>query len=259
MANNNEYISLRGDAYIDAIAAATGKAKGRARWVGNIPVGGFSLNPQSEPYKHFETSSGKDRTDLIINRKQVAMVTVQLENINKENLILSLFGKGYDKAGATAVANEAHLAFEGYSFTLNRSNITTFTSLTSNPSGTTYVRDTDYSVNLKTGRVTAITGGALDDADGTAVLANYTAGASTVVTGFSSIDEDVNFRFEGVNTAKSNAPFIFEAFKVRFQPGTGFDLLTDEVVSITLEGEIQYEPLLDGVADFDGMFRMIYA
>jgi len=257
------YVLGQGRVSLDEIDPITKRAKGKSRYVGNVPEDGFIIAPQTQPLEHFESNTGFNRKDQKFENQQMAQVTIRMENINKENLAVAMFGNSLSIAAGTVTA-EAHIAHRGYSFHLNRINATAFTSLTSGgPTPTTYTAGTDYEiVNLKTGEIFIPENSGIftsNNSDAVQVSANYTAGSMNQVTGFSRVNTELWVRFDGVNMAANQAPIIAEVFKVRFNPVSALDFIKNNFPGMQLEliGEALYEPLLDTVSGYEGGFYRV--
>jgi hypothetical protein len=258
MADGNRYVLGQGKVFLDEIDLATGLPKDKARFVGNVPEGGLTVSLQTQKFEHFESYTGENLKDLVLERQTSAMGMLRLESLNKENLMLALYGTSAPLASGT-ISAEPHTAHLGYSFFLNRINITSFTSLTSTGgSPTTYVAGTDYVVrSLKTGEIFIPSDSDIPDAG--AVRANYVAGASEQIDAYNATNKDVWLRFNGLNYANGNAPVVFEAYKCRFSPVKTIDLITTQnLTSLEMDLDVLYQPLLDGVSGYGkGFFRMI--
>lgn len=257
------YVLGQGKVFLDEIDPITKRAKEKSRYVGNVPEDGFIIAPQTQTLEHFESYTGFNRKDQKFENQQMAQVTIRMENIDKENLAVAMFGNSLSIAAGTVTA-EAHTAHRGYSFHLNRINATAFTSLTSaETEPTTYVAGTDYQiVNLKTGEIFIPEDSGIftpSNPDAVQVRANYTAGEMDRVTGFSRINTELWVRFNGVNIAGDQAPIIAEVFKVRFNPVSALDFIKNNFPGMQLEliGEALYEPLLDTVPGYEGGFYRV--
>lgn len=252
------YVLGQGRVFLDEINPTTKRAVGKSRYVGNVPEDGFIIAPQVQSVDHFESNTGFNRKDSKFENQQMAQVTIRMENIDKENLAVAMFGNSLSIASGTVTA-EVHTAHPGYSFHLNRVNVTSFTSLTSGGSTpTTYVAGTDYQViNLKTGEIFIPESSTIPVAS--EVRATYAAGAMDRVTGFSRVNTELWVRFNGVNMAANQSPIIAEVFKVRFNPVSALDFIKNTFPGMQLEliGEALYEPLLDTVPGYEGGYYRV--
>lgn len=222
------------------------------RPVGNVPQ--LALSIQKNRTDHMESQSGDKRIDLRIDTGLNVTASMTLENIDKENLLLAFDGSTTTVAGATVTA-ESHVGYKGRAFALDKANITTFTSLTSDPSGTTHVAGTDYIITPPSNIVFIPTTSAIDDAD--PLLANYVAGSSEVVYAFNQTPTDKYLFFDGLNTVDSKKPVIVELFKCSIDPAAQTQLIADDLISLELNMTLLYDTLNDTTgADSGGFFRV---
>lgn len=256
MATN--YVLGQGKVFFDEINPVTKLALGKSRWIGNVPEDGFVIAPGVQEVDHFESFTGYNRKDKRIETQQMATLTVRMEDVQKDNLAVAMFGQSATINTGT-VTGESHTAHKGYSFHLNRINLTSFTSLSSTDSPpTVYDEGDDYEVvNLKTGEIFIPTTSTIPNAS--AVACNYVAGAMNRVTGFSRLNKELWVRFDGLNMADELSPIVAEAFKVRFKPAASLDFIKNAFPGMQLEltGEILFESVLENAVGYEGgMYRI---
>ena len=245
------YLLGQGKVYFDLIDPITKLGMGKARFVGNVPEDGLVLTPTVQKVEHMESQTGKNRKDAVLYPGQSLQVTVRMENIDVENLAQAIFGTSATIPQGT-VTNETHIAHRGYSFFLNRPNVTSFTSL-----APTAVLGTDYNVNLKTGEVFIPKNSAIDDAS--EVQCSYIAGAINRISGYTATNTELWVRFNGVNMADKLTPIVAEVFRVSFNPASALDFIKNAFpgMQLELQGEALYEPALETVAGYEGgMYRI---
>lgn len=245
----DRYYRGQGRVYFAEKDTATGNATG-FRWLGNVPELRLSLN--TERVEHKESYTGQSQTDKVIEVSQEGTWTMQLEDFSKENLALAMYGQAAAVAAKTVTAEPIVGYIEKSTF-LPDINITTFTSLTNTGGLTTYVAGTDYTINLKSGRIDILAGGAITE--GQALEANYGAGDFESVGAFTQANTEVWMLFEGLNTAETNNAVVVDAFKVRFNPFTDWDLIGDEFANLSLEGMLLYDPTQDDGSGSGGFFK----
>ena len=246
-----KYLLGQGKVFFDLINPTTKRPMDKARFVGNVPEDGFVITPTVQKIEHMESMTGMNRKDAVLETQQSLQITLRLESIDVENLSQAIFGTSTTIAQGT-VTNETHLAHKGYSFFLNRPNLTSFTSITP-----TAVLKTDYDVNLKTGEVFIPKTSAI--ADASEVQCSYIAGAINRISGYTAINTEFWVRFNGLNMANKLTPIVAEVFKVRFNPASALDFIKNAFPGTQLEltGEGLYEPTLETVAGFEGgMYRI---
>lgn len=250
------YFLGQGMVFLDSINPTTKRPMDKARFVGNVPEDGLVLTPTVQKVDHMESMTGKNRKDFVLETQQSLQITLRLESIDVENLSQAIFGTSTTIAQGT-VTNETHIAHRGYSFFLNRPNVTSFTSLNLTNGSITITPETDYQINLKTGQVFIPKTSAIPDA--TEVKCSYVAGDINRISGYTATNTELWLRFNGLNMADKLNPIVAEVFKVRFNPASALDFIKNAFPGTQLEltGEGLYEPALETVAGFEGgMYRI---
>jgi hypothetical protein len=105
MAFQNYYYSGQGILWV-AERDSNGRPKNQRR-VGNIPE--LTLNIETTKFEHKESESGNRLKDLVIIQEKNGTFQFTLENVDRDNLALGLWGDKVSVAGAS-VTNEAHQA-----------------------------------------------------------------------------------------------------------------------------------------------------
>ena len=247
------YSLPQGKVFFAAINPITKLAEDKARFVGNVPEEGFIIAPTVQTIQHNESITGKNRRDAVFYPGQSLTVTVRLENVDLENLTQAMFGTSLRLLEAT-VTNETHTAYKGYSFSLNRPNVSSLTIM--NPSGLIF--NQDYKVNFKTGEVFIPENSQI--VNESLVTVYYSAPPINRITGYTALNTEVWVRFNGLNMADKLNPIIAEIFKVRFNPASVLEFIKNGFPGTQLEliGEALYEPILENAREYrGGMFRIL--
>lgn len=183
---SENYTLGRGELYFDKFTANTRNRTGE-RYLGNSPE--LNLTTESETLDHFNSDRGirvKDKSILLEKSDSGSFI---LDEISNENVALWFLGdvsvRAQSAVAAPATENvPANRVMPGtyYQIGATLANPTglrnvTVTTITSDPVGTTYVLNTDYTVDEELGRVYVVPGGAIDGTD--PIIINYTAVAST--------------------------------------------------------------------------------
>lgn len=239
MVDVNRYIGMQGS-FLISKRSATGKPLG-FEYLGNCMEA--TIRNETAEYTHKESQTGLGITDLRFETGLRAMLNITAESITVKNLARALYGNTTALAGATISAEQINDVLAGYSYSLARINLTSFTSLTDDgtPTPTTFVNGTDYTVDLKSGTINLIAGGAIVDGDN--LRANYVAGKSEKVSALSGNNTNYWVRFNGLNRAEDLAPVVLDFYKVRFNLPTDIAIITDEIIKFSVEGEILYDQL----------------
>lgn len=203
-------------------------ADGGERYLGDTP--GFDITIATTEVTDDSSDTPVAQTDLEVTTKIMRTGTVTLKNISAENLALFLMGTAADLAQTTgAVVAEVHDAvkLDRY-YQLGASN--------SNPSGvrgislvtvkndvsppTTYAAGTDYTVDLVTGRLYIVPGGAI--LAGTNLRVDYTKATNTREQIVANSTEPVEgeFRFVANNITGANRDVYGP--RVRMKPNGKF-------------------------------------
>jgi hypothetical protein len=248
-----DYILGQGKVYLDNINPTTKLPADKARWIGNVPNGGLTFSFETTPYDHVESFTGQRLTDVSIELSKNLTGNLIIEDLKKENLAVFLYGTGTTVTGAT-ITDELHTAYSGFSFKLAHMNLSAFTSLSPAPTGTAYVAGTDYTVDLKSGRVNILVGGAITGSTGVSVKATYVAGTYDRTTSFNVSNTEYWLTFDGLNNADNDKPIVAEVFKVRFSPPTNFSLLSEEIISLEMSFKGLYQEAIASTAAYSGGF-----
>lgn len=163
-----------------------------------------------------------------IVRVKGSAATIKLHNITHENWALALGGVVVPVTGGTATA-EAHIGYQG-GLIQTAHPPSAITSVTSDPTGTTYVAGTDYV--LSPGGV-EITEGSAIDAD--PVLVTYTYPAYKRVEALTALGTELHLFFEGLNDAEGGTAALVDLWRVYIPPAKALELITEKPLEIDLE------------------------
>lgn len=210
------------------------------RYVGNVPS--FEVSLETDVVEHKESYSGQRQIDLRFNRQNTAKVQVTLEDWDKDNLKLMLYGDSQVVTGAS-VTNEltaTGITAGGIYKTANMG-ISTVTITDSASSPVTLVAGTNYTVTDATaGLITFTNVGTYTQP----FKVNYTFAANEIVRMFTQGLTDIGLLFYGINTtnsAVSNKPFIVELYRTSFSPTKSLSLIGDDVAKFELDGTVLYD------------------
>jgi hypothetical protein len=246
---SNNYTLGRGEVHFGQFKTDTQIPRGE-RYFGNTPE--LSYSAEQETLDHFNSDRGVRTKDESIPLQIDYSGSFITDNISPENLAAFFMGNAMvlTDAGSSVVA-ESHTAVEpGLSYQLGTSS--------ANPSGvrkvsavvvkddgaTTYVVDTDYTVDLDLGRVTVVAGGAI--VDGTNLLIDYTIDPSSrdLVVSKSTVVEG-SLRFLAYNPAGKQIDYFMPWVKIT--PSGDFALKGDEWQQLPFTLEILKKGSLEAV------------
>ena len=244
----NYYYSGQGSLYI-AERDSSGKAMGFTP-LGNVPE--LTLNIETTKFEHKESESGQRLLDMTITKEKKGTFEFKLDNLNLDNLAMSLWGVKATVAGATVAVENVTLPADtagGVRFALAHPTVSAVT-VKDLTGVTTYVLNTDYTVDAKNGVIIPKAGGAivaaadLLTAPATLVLhVGYTYAGYTKVDAFTQSSAPERWlRFEGINTVDDKA-VIVDLFKAQFEPMTGYALINDELGVVSMKGALLADAL----------------
>lgn len=203
--HTNQYKFGRGKLFIGVYSGDANRAD--RRYIGNCP--GFTLSVESEKYEHFSSTSGIQTKDLTVTKSVNFNAQITCDDMQAENLALSLAGtSGTLTQVATPVTNEAIVVQKGYHYQLglvgsNDVGVREVSSVvvTNVAGNTTYVLNTDYSLDADSGMIYIISGGAITN--GQTIHVDYTpaAGARTLIESGTSGAIDAELFFVSANAA----------------------------------------------------------
>ncbi|MBN8740734.1 MAG: hypothetical protein BGP24_14615 [Lysobacterales bacterium 69-70] len=196
--HTNQYVFGRGKLFVNKYA--NGVYEGR-RFIGNCP--GFTLTVESQKYEHFNSTSAIRTKDFTKTISVNFNAQITCDDFQNENVAMFVGGTLSDLAqSATPVTNEPIVVNKGFHYQLglvgsNKVGVREVSSVTiTDVAGTTtYVLNTDYSLDADSGMFYVIPGGAITN--GQTVHADYTAAAGDrklITSGNSgSIDAEIFF------------------------------------------------------------------
>jgi hypothetical protein len=230
--------------------------------VGNCPE--LKVGFQVDNIEHKESYSGQSLTDLKIPKGKSTSLNFTLEEPNKENLAMVLYGTALSVAASTAITDEV---------LGGTPNITTlaigqvFVGAKRNATGTVTLKDstgtpktltlgTNYTHEVISNTITLLdvtTGGPFVGP----LKLSYTPGTSTEVAMFNVAASDLFLRFVGMNMADSGKIVTCDLFKVNLNPLKELALITDDLAQFQIEGSALLD-ILKPSSNTLGQFGAIY-
>lgn len=204
-------------------------------YLGNVAK--LQLLVQTDQVDRQQVRGSSAIADKAIPVEHSCTLRATLENLDRRNLAIACFGTT-TAAPAATITDEPVVGYPGRAAFLSRIGLTNFVSLTSSDGAITYAAGFDFAVNLASGRIDVLEGGAI--ANGQPLLATYTAKASEQVDARSGAPVDRWLVFEGVNTA-DNSPVMVDLFSVRLNQFQVWEVLGDSFAGLVLEGLVQYD------------------
>ena len=230
------------------------------RWVGNCPE--LKLGLQVDNIEHKESYSGQSLTDLKIIKGKSTSLNFTLEEFNKENLAMALYGTALSVAAGTAITGEVlggtpdiTVLAVGQVFASAKRNVGGTVVLTDSTSYT-LTKDVNYTLEPISGTITLIdvtTGGPFVGP----LKLDYTPGISTEVGMFNTPQSDLFLRFVGMNGADSGKIVSVDLYKVNINPSKELSLITDDLAQRQIEGSALLDSTKPSSATL-GQFGAIY-
>ena len=206
--------------------------------LGNIPSA--TLDIEIEKEEHKESQTGQRGVDLTIIKEKKGRMAITLENFDLEVMALGLHGTHAIVAGSS-VTDENVTAYHDkpqpvvHPMTISSVVIQDVTDTT------TYVLDTDYTLDTTYGTITALSTGSITDLE--VLHVDYTYAGYTKLDVFTEATPIRWVRFQGVNTTDANNALIVDIYKASFDPITGYELITDEVGQVELAADVLFDDL----------------
>ena len=229
------------------------------RWVGNCPE--LKLGLQVDNIEHKESYSGQSMTDLKIPKGKTTSLNFTLEEFNKDNLALALYGAALSVAAGTAITGEvlngSTTPKVGDVYITAKRNVGGTVALKdSTGSPKTLTKDVNYTIEPISGTITILditTGGTFTGP----LKLDYTPGISTEIGMFNTPQSDLFLRFVGMNMADRGKIVTADLYKVNINPTKELSLITDDLAQMQIEGAALLDPTKPVSATL-GQFGAIY-
>jgi hypothetical protein len=232
-----------GDIFLNPYDPDTGLQTG---WVYGGDAKKFSIKPNSE--KKELTSRGRNTGGQVIGsavRVKPADLSITFQEVNKTNLAMAFMGAlGTFTQSAQTISAQSYVIQKTGGLGLPHRNINAATIVVTNDAATTtYVVNTDYTLNARMGLVLVVPGSALDTAvqaaaqPGFAVKVSYAALAQSGsrIRGAVRSSLRTEVKFDGKNDA-DGSPMDAHVYEAVLSPEGEFDFLADDWGELELKG-----------------------
>jgi hypothetical protein len=219
------------------VASAVAGVPGAFRYVGNCPILNVAL--ETDILDHKESTSGQRLTDLRIIRGKSSKFSFTLEDWNKDNLALALYGAASTISGSTVSAEIAPATFAvGDYWRLVHPDVTSLVVTDSAGTPATLTLGTHYEItSAKHGTVKILNLGSFTQPFKAAYTYASRSNINMLTQGF--VDRWV--KFDGLNTVDSNRQVVVDLYKVNFDPIAQMDLINDDIFKMELSGGALYD------------------
>lgn len=201
----------------------------------------FSIDLATESFEHINKCGATDVPDYRGIRSLSGRVTLSFANVEDLNFATAVLGT-VTAAASGSVSNEAipvDLDAGDFWFLGGLERHRGITALVIPD----MILDTDYTLDAETGKVTAL----VDIDVSPNKLASYNYADPASVSMLSAAQQEYAVMFEFINKADSNNKGSIELYRVRFDPPTNMDFLSDELQVLQLVGTV----LADTTKDAD--------
>ena len=222
-----EYFSGQGRL---SVAKIVGGKRGAFRFVGNVPQLEITTDVQTNDHK--ESHSGQRAVDYSIVTERNVGFNATLEEFTKQNLALAL-GASVSEIEAKTVSAEslADSPKDGDVLYLEYPHAK---DIVISVKGAPLADAAAVEIEPKFGRITVLDASKLAGA----VTASYKTDKVTKIEALQENVEGYALRFDGLNTAKGDAPVIVSIGKVQINPAETLSLISDELNSFQLSGKV---------------------
>jgi hypothetical protein len=211
----------------------------KKRDIGNASSLKIGFEEDKKTLPNYRTGGGGVANSQSIVSAMTCSIT--LTDFDEENLALATFGAA-SAVAAGAVTDESHTAYVDGLVRFDNLPDTTTIVVTDATGTTTYVLDTDYSVNAA--GIVPISGGGISDSD--TILVDYTKVAGSVVQALTRSSQEYTLTLVGLNDAQSGKPVVVDLHRVKFSPAGELGFITDEFGAIEVTGEVLADSNITG-------------
>lgn len=211
-----------------------------------IPVGNVSdlkIAVSTSVLEHKESTTGARGIDLRLTTEVKAALSMTVENFNAANLAIALRGSASTVTSGTGVTFNTGVAKKGSVLPLPHIKVSSVV-VKDDADTTTYVLDTDYSLNADAGSIKILATGSIADDD--VLHITYNHAAQEKVGALTTAAAEKFLRFEGLNTADGNNPVIVEVFRFLADPLKELALISENIGQFVLEGNVLADNLQSG-------------
>lgn len=216
----------------------------------------FALALATESFEHINKCGAVDVPDFRGSKGSTGTLTLTYTDVEDKKFAIATLGTVNAAAGSpTAVTNEEIDGVEddAYYFLGGKHRHRAITSLSMEDSSTvpvTLVANTHYSLDAASGRVTW-----LDTAGMTLpIIADYSHQDPAHVSLLTAGQDEYFVSFENINKANSNDPGSVELYRVRFDPTSNADFLSDELQVMDLTGTVLADQDIESTDTVLGQF-----
>lgn len=227
------YFSGQGKVYVATAAAGV---PGTFRHVGNCPI--MNVQLETDVLEHKEATSGQRLTDLRLIRGKTAKFSFTIEEFDKDNLALALYGAGSTIAASTVVAEVFPTVVVNDYVKTAKQKLSAIVVKDSAGTPVTLTLGTHYEVtSADHGTIKFLNLAAFTQP----FKIDYSHAVVTNVNMFTQGFSDRWIKFDGLNTVDTNKACLVELFKCSFDPASQIDFINDDIMKFELSGGALYD------------------
>ncbi|MGH9202113.1 MAG: hypothetical protein ACRD2A_12865 [Vicinamibacterales bacterium] len=227
------YFSGQGNVYV---ATASAGVPGVFRHVGNCPI--LNVQLETDVLEHKEATSGQRLTDLRIIRGKTAKFSFTIEEFEKKNLALALYGADSSVASGSVVAEAFPTVAVGDFVKTAKQKLSAIVVKDSAGTPATLTLNTHYEVtSADHGTIKFINLASFTQP----FKIDYSHAVVTNVNMFTQGFTDRWLKFDGLNTVDTNKACLIELFKCSFDPASQIDFINDDIMKFELNGAALYD------------------
>lgn len=193
-----------------------------------------SVALSTDSFEHINKCGAVDTPDYRGIKSSKAEITLRWVDAQDKMFAVASLGTAVAGAGGS-ISNEQLPADIPVGFVWNLGGLSPHQNITALVFTPAMVVNTDYTLDAENGTVTFLTDQSGSPA-GPVAAYNYTDADS--VTMLTAAQKEYFFRFKFINKANSNAPGTLELYRVRFDPASVLDFMSDELQTFELKGTV---------------------
>lgn len=227
------YFRGQGKVYV---AIATAGVPGVFRHVGNCPI--LNVQLETDVLEHKESTSGQSLTDLRLIRGKTAKFSFTIEEFDKDNLSLALYGASSTVASGSVVAEVFPTVAVGDYVKTAKQKLSSVVVKDSAGSPATLTLGTHYEItSADHGTIKFLNLASFTQP----FKIDYSHAQVTNVNMFTQGFADRWLKFDGLNTVDTNKACLIEIFKCSFDPASQIDFINDDIIKFELNGGALYD------------------
>lgn len=219
-----------------------GKVHLDGRFIGNVSKFTYGTSEDKKTLADFTQGGGGNYNSVI--RIGDVIIALTLHDYSAENIALALFGSTSSVTAAPVVDESitSRATLDTLVKTANMIDTSVAPVVTSDPSGTTYAVETDYTVSAA--GITILSTGSISAS--TALLVSYTKKAVDIVQALTTSGGEHELIFDGLNEAQSGAPVVITVHRAKFGPAAELGAISDDFGAVELAGEALKDTTITG-------------